>query len=493
MKLIKGVSVFLAIFATSLISFQAGAQWLPDVSIDPDPLTFSDTRVDEVSSEMTITVTNDQGILPLYIFSVKTSDPDIFVIVGDGCSNQTIVEGGSCSLDVQFRPIENEHYSASLSIIGISRGVVNSSKVEGRGVEPLVVLSKNSIDFGDQTINLEGVAHEVVMVNSGSSELSITDISATGQFSVTDDCGDSLAAAASCVLEIDFEPTELGGLTGSVTITSDASDSPQTIALSGKGVEAGQEDAGLSTHSVEFAPVVVEQTSAAINVTLTSTGTVALTGISISTEDNFGVTDDCGTDLPSGDSCTISITFTPPEAADFTGSVVVVSNATDSPQSIALSGIGVNETGPQVSLSVNALDFGEQVVDMESDARSIVLTNSGTETLEIDEVVLGGDGSESYNKHDNCHGSSVVSGESCTISVAFTPAHDGTITATLSITDNSSGSPQSVTVTGVGIESTTSGGCSLLVGNENKISLILLVFPMMLAGLVIARSSQFYR
>jgi HYDIN/CFA65/VesB family protein/centrosomal CEP192-like protein len=485
MKLIKTVFVCVAIAITAGFSLQADAQWLPDVSITPDPLTFPDTRVDEISQDMTITVTNTQGFLPLYIFSAKISDPNIFFIVENGCAGQTLNNHESCELEVNFRPTENGHYSAALSVVGLSSTIINSSTVEGRGVEPLVVLSSSAINFGDQTVGQQGVPREVLMTNSGSSELSITDITASGDFSVTDDCGDSLAASESCSLEIDFEPTQLGATTGAITITDDASSSPQSIDLSGTGVAPGTPDAGLSSHSVEFAPVVAGQTSSATDVTLTSTGTVDLEITDISASANFGVSDNCGNTLTPGSSCTVSITFSPPEAADFSGTVTIESNASDSPQSISLSGIGVSQTGPQTSLSVNALDFGEQVVDTESTARAITVTNSGTESLSISAVALGGDNSTSYNKNDNCHAATVAPGDSCTISVAFTPTADGSLAATVSITDNSASSPQSVSLTGIGIAPTSSSGsCSLSAGSAVAPWSILASLSMAIAGVV---------
>lgn len=484
MKLVKVILVCVAITISIGISLQADAQWLPDISIIPNPLTFPDTRVDEISGDMTVTVSHSSGSLPLYIFSTQISDPDIFIITNDGCSGKTLIKPESCPLEISFRPKVNGHYSAALSVVGISKAIINSSTVTGRGVEPLVVLSTSSMNFGDQTVGQQGVPREVLMTNSGSSGLSITDIVASGDFSVTDDCGDMLDASESCSLTIDFAPAQIGETTGAVTITDNASDSPQSIALSGKGIDPGNPDAGFSSHSIEFAPMVVGKTSSATDVTLTSTGTVDLNITDISASANFGVDENCGNPLAPGESCTLSITFTPTETTDFSGTVIVDSNATDSPQSIALSGIGVSQAGPQASLSVNTLDFGEQVVATESTARTITVTNSGTETLSIDTVTLEGDNSESYNKNDNCHNSTVAPGGSCTISAAFTPSTDGTKAATISITDNSSSSPQSISLTGIGIAQTSSGGCSLSMTPGSAPWSILASLSMALAGLV---------
>jgi hypothetical protein len=97
--------------------------------------------------------------------------------------------------------------------------------------------------------------------------------------------------------------------------------------------------------ALTFALQNIGSTSAAQSVTLTNSGTAALTFASIAASSEFGVTHNCGTGLGAGGFCTINVTFRPTASGARTGSVTVTSNATGSPHSIALSGTGQGGTG----------------------------------------------------------------------------------------------------------------------------------------------------
>src|SRR5579863_6777545 len=96
---------------------------------------------------------------------------------------------------------------------------------------------------------------------------------------------------------------------------------------------------------------------------------------------------------------------------------------------------------PAVSLSPTSLNFGNQAEGVTSPPQSVTLTNTGTATLLIKGVVIAGSSKADYALTQNC-GSQVAPSSSCTISVTFTPTNGGTRTASVSISDNASGSPQ---------------------------------------------------
>jgi len=146
--------------------------------------------------------------------------------------------------------------------------------------------------------------------------------------------------------------------------------------------------------------------------------------------------------VASGAHCTISVGFHPTTTGTRTGSVRITDNAGGSPQAISLTGVG---TAPSVSLSRTSLSFGTHLVGTTSAAIAIILTNSGTGTLTVSSIVASGNYAES-----NTCGSSVAAGAHCTISVTFHPTAAGSRTGSVKITDNASGSPQAVSLAGVG-------------------------------------------
>src|SRR2546429_3031385 len=112
---------------------------------------------------------------------------------------------------------------------------------------------------------------------------------------------------------------------------------------------------------------------------------------------------------------------------------------------------GPSGPAPVASLSPTSLTFASQSVGTTSAAQTVTLSNTGTATLTISSIVASGDFAET----DNC-GGSLASGGNCSISVTFTPTASGTRTGSSSVTDNASGSPQTVGLTGTGAAPTRS-------------------------------------
>ena len=206
----------------------------------------------------------------------------------------------------------------------------------------------------------------------------------------------------------------------------------------------------LSATSLAFGSQVVGSSSAAQTVTLTNAGNAALsiTSIAISgaNASAFAQTNTCGTSVAAGANCTISITFTPAASGSLAASLAITDNATGSPQNVSLSGTG---TAPAASLSATSLAFGSVPVDVTSSVESVTLTNTGNATLTITGFAITGTSAGDFAQTNTC-GTSVSTGNDCTIAVLFTPSAAGARAATLSIADNVSGSPQTVSLAGTG-------------------------------------------
>jgi hypothetical protein len=217
----------------------------------------------------------------------------------------------------------------------------------------------------------------------------------------------------------------------------------------------------LSPTSLSFSDQLVNTSSAPQSVTLSNTGTVALTisGLTFAGDNatDFSQTNACSASLPGGGSCTIEVTFTPTAPGTRTANLVITDNASPSPQTLSLTGTGTG--APVGSVSPGIVRFGNQLVGTPSAPQVVTLSNTGSAALTISNIVasttlsstlsmVGGD----FSQTNNC-ASSVAPGSSCTINVTFTPRATGTRTGTLTINDNGSGatgSEQAVTLTGTG-------------------------------------------
>jgi hypothetical protein len=137
------------------------------------------------------------------------------------------------------------------------------------------------------------------------------------------------------------------------------------------------------------------------------------------------------------------VTFTPGIGGSLTGSIVIVDNAANSPQSIYLAGTGSGNV-PGFDLSA-PLFFGAVLEGNTSTPQTITITNSGGATLVINSVTAT---PEFGIPSNNC--GSVLVGRNCMISVNFTPNATGTQTGTLTIVDNAPGSPHTISLSGIG-------------------------------------------
>src|SRR5439155_866316 len=213
----------------------------------------------------------------------------------------------------------------------------------------------------------------------------------------------------------------------------------------------------LSPTTVPFGSVTVGTTSAAQAVTLhngtTSSASISSIAISGTNASAFAQTHTCGSSLAAGASCTISLTFKPAATGPAAATLTVADSATGSPQSAALTGAGVTSTG---SLSPTSLTFANQTVGASSAAQSITLSNTGTAALSISGIAITGTNSGDFTQTHTC-GASLAVGTSCTISATFKPTATGTRTASLAVTDNASGSPQTAALSGSGVSSSTTG------------------------------------
>jgi Abnormal spindle-like microcephaly-assoc'd, ASPM-SPD-2-Hydin len=319
---------------------------------------------------------------------------------------------------------------------------------------PQISLTPSSLSFGSQDVNTTSAVQPIKLSNASSGALMINSIAITGtnaaDFSQTNNCGNSVAAGASCTISVTFSPQAAGSRSGSLTVTDDAADSPHSAALSGSGVAVAQ--ISLTPSSLSFGNQNVKTASAARAITLSNAGSAALaiTSIAISGTNagDFSQTNTCGTSVAAGASCTISITFTPQAAGTRSASVTLTDSAAGSPHSAALSGSGVAVA--QISLTPSSLAFGNQKVKTTSSARTITLSNVGSAALSITSIAFTGTNTTDFSQTNTC-GTSVAAGGSCTISVKFTPQAAGARSASLTVTDNAAGSPHRAALNGTGI------------------------------------------
>jgi len=149
---------------------------------------------------------------------------------------------------------------------------------------------------------------------------------------VSNGCGATVAATASCTITLAFKPTLAGAKAANLSVVTNSAINPtQTVALTGTGVAP---DAAVSPASLVFAAQNLNSTSAAKAIVLTNNGGAMLQNIAVSTTGVFarkttglpGNANSCGATLAPAASCNIFVTFTPTVGGNATGTVVIASN-----------------------------------------------------------------------------------------------------------------------------------------------------------------------
>jgi hypothetical protein len=212
-----------------------------------------------------------------------------------------------------------------------------------QGTWPALQAGPPDLTFAQQAIGTTSPPQTVTLTNTGNATLNISNITVTGanagDFAQTNACSSSLAVNASCKFSVTFTPIAGGNRNASVSVTDNAPGSPQAVALSGSTPPAPA--ASLSPTSVSFPAQYVGTSGLPQSVTLTNTGTAALTIASVATSPaDFGSLSACGSTVAAGASCAVGVFFDPTASGTRTGTLTITDNAGGSPQTVTLSGTG---------------------------------------------------------------------------------------------------------------------------------------------------------
>lgn len=220
--------------------------------------------------------------------------------------------------------------------------VAKFTPVPGSG--PTSAVSPSSLAFGSQLVGTASSPQTVTLTNSAGAPLSITKIALgganPGQFTRSSACPSTLAAGASCQINVAFKPSSRGGKSAVLSISDNAPNSPQTVALTGQGVAPV---VGLSTSWLSFSDQRAGTTSAAKTVIVRNKGDAPLTISSITISGDFAQTSTCQlgpSTLAAGASCTISVTMTPRTTGDIVGELRISDDVAGSPHIVGLDGWG---------------------------------------------------------------------------------------------------------------------------------------------------------
>ena len=209
--------------------------------------------------------------------------------------------------------------------------------------------SASSVGFGSTQVGSTQTQYET-LTNSGNSTVTISQAGVSGAgFSVSGlSLPLDLSQGQSVTFSVLFSPKATGAVSGSIAVTSNASNSSLAIALSGAGLATAQLSSSASR--LDFGSVSVGA-SKTLTATLTATGASVTISAATSTSPEFhlgGIT--LPLTLAAGQTSSVSLTFTPQSSGAATGSISLGSNAANTPVVETLTGSGAAAGSHSVSL-----------------------------------------------------------------------------------------------------------------------------------------------
>ena len=309
-------------------------------------------------------------------------------------------------------------------------------------------LSASTLDFGSVTTGTTKT-QTVTLTNTGASSINISQASASGTgFQLSGIAPPlSLNAAQSATFTVAFSPQSSSSASGTVTITSDASNPTLTMALSGTGVPVGA--LGSNPTSISFGSVTVGSKQT-LSETVTNTGSSSITISQVGIDAGFTLS---GITTPltvgGGQSANFSVSFDPQSAGGVSGAITVTSTASNATLTIPVSGTGTVTVG-QLTVSPATLGIGNVVVGN---------SGSGSGTLTASGASVTVTGASTNNSTFSVGGLplpvTIPAGQTQPFTVTFSPLVKGAASASLSFTSSAQPSTTVETLTGTGTAAPT--------------------------------------
>ena len=385
---------------TDTFVLKIAAASAPMVTLSPDTLQFTSQTIGSTSGPQTVLLRN-MGSAALSIGSITEAGE---FVETDDCGT-SVAAAGSCTLSVTFTPTASGSRTGSITLRDNSAGSPQVISLEGVGSGPSVFLSPASFSFGNVLLGTSSLAQTLALTNTGNAVLNVSSVAVTGDYAQTNNCAAAIQPGATCQFQIVFSPTATGTRTGTITLTDDALNTPQTVPLTGAGLAT---DVSVSPGSLIFSTQVVGTTSAPKNITLSNIGGSTITLSGISTTGNFAQANNCPVSLSPQARCTIKVTFTPTAGGNAAGTVTI--NSSQGRLVLTLSGSGA--------------DFS-----ISSAQTKNTVTNGSSAIYTLTVSPVGGPFTNTINL--SCQGAPAQT--TCTLSPSTTTPASKAVTATLTI------------------------------------------------------------
>ena len=442
---------FLVVF-----TFTANASWGTNtLTVSPSNISFGNVPVG--TSQAQSVVLANSGWSNLTISSATLSGTG-FTLSGLNYP-VTLAGGQSVTCSLTFAPTSTGSNTGRVSISFNTQGngrhhdnfarrgsTTVTVPVSGTGViSSQLAPNLTSLSFGSVQVGSPQTLSET-LTNSGTASVTISGAQITGSgfgassFSLPV----TLSAGQSISFNVTFSPKSSGSVSGSLIVTSNASNSTLTVGLSGTGVAAGQLAANPTSLSFGNVQIGTNQTQTE---TLTNSGGANLTiSQATATGGGFSIT---GLGLPltlvPNQSMTFGVAFAPTSSGASTGSLSITISGSSTSIAIALSGTGVMPAtlgATPTSITFTNVQVGQNQTQTET------VENTGGSNAQISQASVAGTG---FSISGLSTPVTLTPGQSTSFSVTFAPQSAGSFSGSVSITSNASNPILSETLSGSAI------------------------------------------
>ena len=292
----------------------------------------------------------------------------------------TLAAGGNCIIQLTFTPTQTGVQTGTLTVTDSASDSPQTVSLVGTGVtSPILFNPPSGLSFSSQVLGKTTGAMTVAVTNPAAAALTVSKVVASGDFAETNDC--ATLVGVSCLIRVTFTPTALGSRTGTLSVTTSAGS--ENYALSGIGASTSIQ---LSTLTLDFPTENVGTTSAARKITITNTGTTAVSMIGVAASGDYAQTNTCGSTLAGGANCVISVTFTPSAAGLRKGHITISDTDPSTLQTVNLAG---QAQVPASTVSVSPLAPSVTFTQTQQFTATVNGVNSTDVTWAVDGITGG--------------------------------------------------------------------------------------------------------
>ncbi len=449
-EIVVSANVYGGQFAVNLVGFGT-----PGGAINLNPASVNFGPVDIGSSSVAATVeASNLSTQPIMFTSIAVSGPfAISTSAANACGTGALAPTNACPVAVTFTPTQSGAAAGTLTFNDTAGA--QTILLSGSGLAAATdIVIPGSMTFPDTAEGQLSTVQTVTVTNTGDLPLTSILFTVSAEFVIassstgtsTGTCTGTLAGHASCTFNIQFAPTQLGSVGGSVTVSDMLR--TQVVGLSGTGVQPAA--LGVNPASLSFLAQQLGMVSAAQTVAVTNTGGAPLAGLvaqvtGAETGTFLISTTSCGAALAAGASCVVGVVF---NAAAAGGSVGTLNVSSSTPGvaavNVALSGTAQTTSGLNVSPAM--LSFGAVAQGGTSAAQTVTISNTSTLTATVLSIAV----SQGFSWTQYTCTGSLAPGASCTVGVLFAPTAAGAATGTLTVSSAAIATASTVSLSGIG-------------------------------------------